>query len=237
MKKTILIFTKFIVIFSTFLLVSNCKKSKLGVLEIKHTTEISDEESTFRVILVEDGIYEEHTEFEYKTSQFNFESYTGYYWPNESAKSLGYNYKNKDSNYEVYFTTEKDSDYGPPGVNGHWKDYGVNNNSAGQGSTPYGRWQRYGSPGGYQTDLAIGNIPGQVSNRVYMCEHPGSPSAGLYKGTITGTTITWDPIHGLPNAEFNFLNGGPDRTLYFGVGSISDAGKYSAGIWTNTCPL
>lgn len=103
--------------------------------------------------------------------------------------------------------------------------------------SPYGRWQRYGSPNGYQTDLAIGNIPGQAENRVYMCEHPGSPSAGLYKGTLDGTTITWDAVHNLPNAVFNLLGSGPDRTLYFGVGDPSQAGKYKSGIWTGTCPL
>lgn len=102
---------------------------------------------------------------------------------------------------------------------------------------PDGIWQRYGSPNGYQTDLAIGNIPGQPANRVYMCEHPGSPSAGLYKGYINGTTITWDALYGFPDAEFELLNGGPDRTLYFGVGLPSEAGKYSIGSWTNTCPM
>ncbi len=68
-----------------------------------------------------------------------------------------------------------------------------------------------------------------------MCEHPGSPSAGLYKGYINGNTITWDGVHGLPNAEFNLLGSGPDRTLYFGVGAVADAGKYALGTWTNTC--
>lgn len=238
MKKTILKSAKLLLIISLVFLVTNCKKSRLGVLEIKHTTKISKEESTFRVILVEEDLYEANTEFEYKKSSLNYETYTGYFWPDESAKSLGYKYKNKDENYDVYFTSEKSSDYGPPGSNGHWKDYVVpSTNSTGQGSTPYGRWQRYGSPGGYQTDLAIGDIPGQPSNRVYMCEHPGSPSAGLYKGTISGTTITWDAVYGLPNAQFDILNSGPNRTLYFGVGSISDAGKYSPGVWTNTCPL
>jgi hypothetical protein len=101
--------------------------------------------------------------------------------------------------------------------------------------TPNGRWQRYGSPNGYNTDLAIGNIPGEASNRVYMCEHPGSPSAGLYKGTIEGNTITWDASHNLPNAVFNTLGSGPERSLYFGVGNVSDAGKYKTGTWTNTC--
>ncbi|MFA7274721.1 MAG: hypothetical protein WC044_12705 [Crocinitomicaceae bacterium] len=219
------------------LTLSNCKKSKKGVLEIKHTTIISSEESTFRAIVVDDGLYKPNEEFPYKTVNNNYETYTAYYWPDESAKSLGYKYRTKGET-DVYYTTEKSSDYGGPGLNGHWKDYQISSGGGnGASITPYGRWQRYGSPNGYQTDLAIGDIPGEASNRVYMCEHPGSPTEGLYKGTISGTTITWDAIYGLPNAEFDLLNSGPDRTLYFGVGNISDAGKYSAGSWTNTCPL
>lgn len=101
------------------------------------------------------------------------------------------------------------------------------------GGSPTGIWQRYSSPNGYNTDLAIGNIPGEPSNRVYMCEHPGSPSAGLYKGHINGNTITWDATHGLPNADFSEVNG--ERRLYFGVGAVEDAGKYRKGVWTNTC--
>ena len=100
------------------------------------------------------------------------------------------------------------------------------------GGSAYGVWQRYSS-NIYNTDLAVGNIPGEPSNRVYMCEHPGSPSAGLYKGYISGNIITWDASHGLPNAEF--MEVGSERTLYFGVGDIADAGKYKKGIWTNTC--
>jgi hypothetical protein len=100
------------------------------------------------------------------------------------------------------------------------------------GGSHFGIWQRYGSPNGYNTDLAVGNIPGEPSNRVYMCEHPGSPSTGLYKGYISGNIITWNAIHGLPNAEFKEV--GSERTLYFGVGAVADAGKYKKGIWTNT---
>jgi len=102
------------------------------------------------------------------------------------------------------------------------------------GGSPTGVWQRYNSPKGYKTDLAIGNIPGEPENRVYMCEHPGSPTSGLYKGYINGNTISWDPSHGLPDADFNEVGGG-ERTLYFGVGAVSDAGKYKKGVWTNTC--
>lgn len=105
-------------------------------------------------------------------------------------------------------------------------------------TSPRGRWERYGSPNGYKTDLAIGNIPGQPDNRVYMCEHPGSPSKGLYKGTITGNTITWDAVYGLPSAEFaKDKNGGNYYRLWFSVAAYADAGKYNVGTWTNTCPM
>ncbi len=91
--------------------------------------------------------------------------------------------------------------------------------------SPNGVWQRYGSARGYNTDLAVGDIPGEPANRVYMCEHPGSPTAGLYKGFINGNTITWDAAYGLPNAEFNPV--GSERTLYFGVGAVADANLLS----------
>ncbi|MFZ4796762.1 MAG: hypothetical protein ACOYMA_04665 [Bacteroidia bacterium] len=113
------------------------------------------------------------------------------------------------------------------------KEESKNNNTSSISSNPNGIWQRYGSPKGYQTDLAVGNIPGESSNRVYMCEHPGSSSAGLYKGYISGNIITWDSKYGLPNAEFKPV--GNEMTLYFGVGLVSDAGKYKKGNWTNTC--
>jgi PKD repeat protein len=97
---------------------------------------------------------------------------------------------------------------------------------------PYGVWQRYSSPI-YNTDIAVGNIPGEASNRVYMCEHPGSPTAGLYKGYINGNIITWDAVHRMPNAEFAPV--GDEMTLYYGVGDRSQAGKYKRGVWTETC--
>ncbi len=110
---------------------------------------------------------------------------------------------------------------------------GNNTGNTGNNFNPYGIWQRYGSPKGYNTDLAVGNIPGEPANRVYMCEHPGSPSAGLYKGYISGNIITWDPQYGLPNAEFKQV--GNYMTLYFNVGLLEDAGKYQRGVWSNTC--
>lgn len=108
----------------------------------------------------------------------------------------------------------------------------------GSSSSPRGVWQRFGSPSGYNTDLQIGNIPGQPENRVYMCEHPGSPSAGLYKGLISGYIITWDAAYGLPDAEFKKdKDGNSYMRLWFNVAAYSSAGKYNTGKWTGTCPL
>ncbi len=102
----------------------------------------------------------------------------------------------------------------------------------GNGSST-GVWQRFNSPNGYNTDLAIGNIPGEPANRVYMCEHPGSPSAGLYKGYINGEIITWDAVHGIPSAKFYERDG--VMRLWFTVGPEDEAGRYKKGTWTNTC--
>lgn len=107
------------------------------------------------------------------------------------------------------------------------------NGGGGNNGSKEGVWQRFNSPNGYQTDLAIGNIPGEPANRVYMCEHPGSPSAGLYKGYINGEIITWDAVHGIPDAKFYERDG--VMRLWFTVGPEDDAGRYKKGTWTNTC--
>ncbi|MCB9045953.1 MAG: hypothetical protein H6550_07420 [Chitinophagales bacterium] len=110
---------------------------------------------------------------------------------------------------------------------------GGNNNGGNNNGGTSGVWQRFNSPNGYNTDLAIGGIKGEPENRVYMCEHPGSPTAGLYKGYISGETITWDAVHGLPNAKFYERDG--VMRLWFTVGAEDDAGRYKKGTWTNTC--
>lgn len=118
-----------------------------------------------------------------------------------------------------------------------WKIAASNTGASGgggnNGGSKDGVWQRFNSPKGYQTDLAIGNIPGEAANRVYMCEHPGSPSAGLYKGYINGEIITWDAVHGIPDAKFYERDG--VMRLWFTVGPEDEAGRYKKGAWTNTC--
>lgn len=116
-------------------------------------------------------------------------------------------------------------------VNG--ADADVTGGGGGSNTGTSGIWKRIESPKGYQTDLAVGGIPGEPANRVYMCEHPGSPSAGLYKGTISGETITWDAVHGLPTAKFYERDG--FMRLWFSVAPEDEAGKYVKGVWTNTC--
>ncbi|RKH18909.1 hypothetical protein D7Y13_12405 [Corallococcus praedator] len=94
-----------------------------------------------------------------------------------------------------------------------------------------GIWNRYGSEYGYQTDIAYGGIAGQSSDRVYMCELPGSPSAGLYKGRlISPRMIRWDANHNLPDYEVVFEG----TTMRFKPqnGTNTFLGQYRQGTWT-----
>lgn len=100
-----------------------------------------------------------------------------------------------------------------------------------------GVWNRFGSEYGYQTDVAFGGIEGQSSDRVYMCELPGSPSAGLYKGRlISPRMIRWDPTYGLPDYEVVFEG----STMRFRPqnGTNTFLGQYQKGTWTpGACDL
>ncbi|NTX02939.1 MULTISPECIES: hypothetical protein [unclassified Myxococcus] len=100
-----------------------------------------------------------------------------------------------------------------------------------------GVWNRFGSEFGYHTDVAYGGIAGQSSDRVYMCELPGSPSAGLYKGRlISPRMIRWDSEHNLPDYEVVF----EDQTMRFRPqnGSNTFLGQYQKGSWTaGACDL
>ncbi|SEU34495.1 hypothetical protein SAMN05443572_11064 [Myxococcus fulvus] len=100
-----------------------------------------------------------------------------------------------------------------------------------------GVWNRFGSEYGYKTDVAYGGIAGQSSDRVYMCELPGSPSAGLYKGRlISPRMIRWDSTHNLPDYEVVFEG----QTMRFRPqnGSNTFLGQYQKGTWTpGACDL
>jgi hypothetical protein len=96
-----------------------------------------------------------------------------------------------------------------------------------------GTWQRLPGPSGDVTDIAIGGITGEPENRVYMCEHRGSATPGLFKGTIDGETITWDAVYGLPPATFTV--DGDERTLAFPSISWSIPTNYKRGPWRGEC--
>ena len=107
----------------------------------------------------------------------------------------------------------------------------TNNNN--NGGSFAGVWTRLPGPSGDRTDLAIGGIEGEPSNRVYMCEKRGSTAAGLYKGYIDGNYITWDDEHGLWDTYLEIVDG----TLEFSypecdVCLVTD---YERGSWGNDC--
>jgi hypothetical protein len=111
---------------------SGCKKYKRGVLEIKKTENHGNGPvNYYYAIIVEDDIYEPGKEFEYKKIDNRY-LFTGYYWPDQSAKGLGYKYK-CDANDEVEFRSQDGCDGTKPGENGHWKDDGKNTGGSGSG--------------------------------------------------------------------------------------------------------
>ena len=104
----------------------------------------------------------------------------------------------------------------------------VNNGSG--NITIEGTWVRLPGPSGDRTDLAIGGITGQPSNRVYMCEKKGSATPGLFKGTYSNNTIVWDAVYGLPDFSVNLI--GSELELNCNVCLPT---KYSQGPWAGEC--
>jgi len=102
------------------------------------------------------------------------------------------------------------------------------------GSSSYaGVWVRVIGASGDETDLAIGSVTGEGSSRVWMCEKKGSTAAGLYKGTISGSTITWDATYGLPNTKLG--KSGSQLTFYYPSVSTSLLTYYNSGSWSGQC--
>jgi hypothetical protein len=100
----------------------------------------------------------------------------------------------------------------------------------GEGSV-YGVWVRTNGASGDETDIAIGNIPGEPENRVYMCEYEGS--VGLYKGYLNGNTINWDNNSGLPDAIVRRV--GTQLELSYPSVSWSIPTLYNSGQWSSNC--
>lgn len=95
----------------------------------------------------------------------------------------------------------------------------------------YGIWVRTIGTSGDRTDIAIGGIANEPSNRVYMCEYKGS--VGLYKGYIDGNTITWDETYRLPKASATLKNN--QLELYYPSVSYSLPTLYDKGTWSDNC--
>lgn len=137
MKRTAILAT---LIISTLLFpIASCKKIRKGILEIKIVTnKILNTPDRYIAILVDDDLYEPETEFLYTTVMSNVEFHYGYYWPKESARSLGY--KHKCSGENPYFTAGDECDNSMPGENGHWMSSyvastGATGNSGGTNSS------------------------------------------------------------------------------------------------------
>lgn len=96
-------------------------------------------------------------------------------------------------------------------------------------------WTRLPGPSGDRTDLAIGGIEGEPENRVYMCEKEGSTVAGLYKGTLFGTTIIWDSEFQLPDSNIEIIDG--NLELSYPSISWSIPTVYERGSWAGDCGL
>ncbi len=108
---------------------------------------------------------------------------------------------------------------------------GEEEDSVGGGGSLYGVWVRTYGPSGDQTDIAIGNIEGEPENRVYMCESVGS--VGLYKGYISGNTISWD--NGMADAYVRLVDG----QMEFSYPSLDHIipTLYNRGFWSGHCDL
>lgn len=99
-----------------------------------------------------------------------------------------------------------------------------------------GIWERRTNDGsGDETDLAIGTIPGEGPDRVWLCEvRPRRPETLLLRGRLRGSTITWDPVHvGVPS--YNIGRDGDRRWL-----QVASPGAlrtfYDPGPWSRFCP-
>ena len=105
--------------------------------------------------------------------------------------------------------------------------------SATSQSSLQGVWVRLPGPSGDRTEIAIGGIKNEPSNRVYMCEKKGSTAAGFYKGTISSSNVvTWDAEHGLPNTYFSMSSG---RLVFDYRINGSLPTEYDKGSWSGEC--
>ncbi len=97
----------------------------------------------------------------------------------------------------------------------------------------YGIWTRLPGPSGDRTDIAIGGIPGEPANRVYMCEKEGSLTPGFFKGTLDGDIINWDPEYNFPYSQLKIIDG--ELEFSYPTLSWSIPTMYERGTWGGEC--
>lgn len=118
-------------------------------------------------------------------------------------------------------------------------DGGSNVTDPGGGGTNasfQGLWYRITQDGsGDRTDMAVGTIPGEASDRVWLCEvRPSSSRTILQRGTLRGTRIDWDPVHaGVPSYSI-----GREGSRTWLQASAPGALRtfYDPGQWNRFCP-
>lgn len=182
--------TKLLLYITFTLLVVSCKKCKKGVLEIKHTYALSTFEPDYYTTIVDDGLYTPNTEFRYKYNS-NIETWTGYYWPDKSAKSLGYSHRCKAEDLKFKASSECSGKYS--GENGHWPD--ASNTSGGSGGCPEGTWYSpaCGDPHGVIWKFGS-DKKGSFSNK--DCQGICTPMVFTFTYSMSGTacSITYDAV-------------------------------------------
>lgn len=105
----------------------------------------------------------------------------------------------------------------------------------GGGSDIEGVWVRLPGPSGDRTEIAVGGIDGESSDRVYMCEKKGSTAAGFYKGTLNGNVVTWDSSHNLPDAHLSRVGG--ELELDYPDCEVCLPTRYKSGSWSGECTI
>lgn len=169
-----------------------CKKTTKGVLEIKHTITISSEENYYRAEVVDDGLYEPNKEFNLGPNVAGYYDHkTAYYWPDESAKNLGYKYRNKgvDNAEEVFYIAGKEGNSRIPGENGHWGSDG-----GGSGACPQGTWYSPACGDPHGVIWTFGAKTGSFSNK--DCNGICDPMIFKFSYEMSGNicSLTYDAV-------------------------------------------
>ena len=182
----------------------SCKKGeagKKGVLEVKKSINLGNSiETYYRAFQVESGKYEAGKEFEYSTNA-GLDVEVGYYWPDESAKSLGY--KNYCDEVEPYYTSQDECNSKEPGLSGHWASEASAGGSGGDnGACPVGTW--YGTACGDKKGVVWtfnSNGRGSISNK--DCSGICNPIVYTFSYKMSGTTcnLTYDKTQAIVKCD------------------------------------